>query len=299
MPPAATRALLVFNPDAGRGRHRRHSTFERLCQGLRAGGWAVSAAEDRPATLAGYDVVVACGGDGTLHHLLQPLAALPASARPALAVAPPFGTANIMAHALGCPPGPAAAARWLLRARAVKVVLGRAETAAGVRWFATIASAGFDAAIVHSLEASAAKRRWGKLAFAARAITHWRHHFPAPLELEAAGRRLTADGLLVGLTRFYAGRGRLGQLEGGSIALALHGAPAWLPLQALGLATVGLDRAPRVQRLPPGPIEITTPGIPLELDGEPFGVTPARLSMEPDALTMLMLPLRRRASRGD
>lgn len=284
MPPAT---LLVFNPRAGGNLPQRRRQLTRLAAGLEAGGWKIEIAEGQPRALEGYAAAVSCGGDGTLHHLLQRVMALAPEARPALAVAPPAGTANVMAQALGAPRNPEAAARWLLRSRPCLMPLGRAETSAGARYFATLASAGYDAAIVHRLEGSAAKRRWGKLAFAVAALTGWRRYFPAPLALEAAGRGFAADGVVVGLTQYYAGRGRLGQPAPHAIALALAGAPRWLAVQALCLATIGLERAPRVTRLPPGPVAITTPGIPLELDGEAWGHTPARLSVEPAAVTFL------------
>jgi diacylglycerol kinase family enzyme len=60
-----------------------------------------------------------------------------------------------------------------------------------------------------------------------------------------------------------------------------------LPLQALWLLRRGLEHAPAVERLPPGPVEITTPDLPLQLDGEPAGHTPVRIEVLPAAIRAL------------
>ncbi|MGH9482973.1 MAG: diacylglycerol/lipid kinase family protein [Terriglobales bacterium] len=294
---SATRALIVFNPAAGRHPRRRAADVHELVRELRAGGWEAEMAETEAAQGAapavarglekGCSVLVACGGDGTLNQIAETLAARGALSAPALAVAPPFGTANVYANALGCPRRPQAAARWLLAARLRLRPLGLASSPSGVRHFLSIASVGYDAAIARDLSAQA-KQRWGKLAYAARAAVAWRQYFPAPLEYAVAGRTGRADGVLFGLTPLYGGRLKLGRPGAdGAIALALSGAPRLLPLQAGYLLTRGLEGAPGVTRLPSGPVGIATPGLPLELDGEPAGATPVTLALAPYPIRVL------------
>ncbi|HUX66145.1 MAG TPA: diacylglycerol kinase family protein [Terriglobales bacterium] len=294
---SATRALLIFNPIAGRNPASRTARVEALARGLRRGGWTVDiAATDAergafPAAerglCAGYSVLVGCGGDGTLNQIAHAIASAPAP-HPALAVAPPFGTANVYARAIGCPGHPAAAARWLLRARPQPRPLGLAVTSDGPRHFLAVASIGYDAAVVRDLH-PAAKRRWGKLAFVASVGVAWRRYFPASFDYEAGNLCGRADGLMLALTPFYAGRLHLGRPgPDGALALALRGAPRLLPLQALFLLTCGLEFAPGVERLPPGSITVTTPGRPLELDGEFVGATPATLSVVAAAVHVLV-----------
>ena len=55
----------------------------------------------RQAILAGCDTIFACGGDGTIHNIVQVLA----GTHVALAVLP-MGTANALAHDLGLPLDP-------------------------------------------------------------------------------------------------------------------------------------------------------------------------------------------------
>lgn len=277
----APRARVVFNPTAGRHPERRQAQFAQLCRALEGHGWRLS---DSGAA----EVVIACGGDGTLHAVLQELAPQEATTRPALGVAPPFGTANVLAHALGVPGHPEAAAAWLHRAWQQgprQLPVGVAETAAGARYFLTMAGAGYDAYVVRTVT-EAAKRRWGRWAFAACAATAWRQYFPAPLALDCAPHQ--ADGLIYSLIHTYAGRLRLGRMPpSGPLVLALTGAPLWLPLQALALATVGLAHAPGVRRLDCQAVAIATAGRPLQLDGEAAGTTPVRLRLHPDGVRFL------------
>ncbi|HXE31292.1 MAG TPA: diacylglycerol kinase family protein [Terriglobales bacterium] len=291
------RALLVWNPTAGRRPARRRRQLQQLTQGLQGGGWQVGVAETDPVSGArsaaargvdaGCDVIIGCGGDGTLHEIVQVLAETPANQAPALAVAPPWGTANIMACALGVPPSAAKAAAWLLQAQARPAALGVATTPAGRRYFVAVASVGFDASIVHGVQ-PAAKRRWGKLAFVGAAATAWPRYFPAQLEYDCGDRRGAADAVLIGLTRFYGGRLRLGRVgpTGDAIQLALRGGPWLLPVQALGLLTRGLEYAPGVERLGPDPVAVLTPGLPVQLDGEAAGLTPVTFAVEPGRLRL-------------
>ena len=100
------RVGFVVNPAAGHGRSRRLA--DRLEAALRACGAAVArrstagpgdATALATAALAeGVDVVVACGGDGTVNEVVQALAGT--SSR--LAVSP-GGRGNDLARALGIP----------------------------------------------------------------------------------------------------------------------------------------------------------------------------------------------------
>ena len=296
---ARRQALILFNPAAGRQPQRRARQVRSLAAELQAGGWTVAieptaakgdaGRKTRAAAERGCDVVIGCGGDGTLQQIAQALVEtqLAGAQPPLLAVAPPWGTANTFACTLGCPNRPRRAARWLLRAQPRALPLGELENAAGERrYFLSIGSAGYDAAIVHSVR-GATKKKWGKLAFAA-AATLWRRYFPAPMQLTAGGSPTTADGVMLALTRFYGGRLRLGRpAPDGALTLLLRGAPRLLPLQGLALVSLGLVHAPGVERLPRPEVAITTPGIPLEVDGEPAGLSPARLRLSPQKLQVL------------
>lgn len=105
------------------------------------------------AAAAGVDLVVAFGGDGTNHSVINALAE-----RPGLGAAfgsLPVGTGTDWARALGIPSDPAAAVDWLMRAKPVLCDLGRLEyrdaqngDLPARRFFLNISSAGVSGAIV-------------------------------------------------------------------------------------------------------------------------------------------------------
>src|SRR5580698_3045467 len=96
------KALLLYNPLAGRRHGRRVNEVERAQAVLRAGGVEVtSAATPGPSDAAGQvkqaikdgcDTVFACGGDGTVHDVVQGLV----RSNAALGIIP-LGTANSLA----------------------------------------------------------------------------------------------------------------------------------------------------------------------------------------------------------
>src|SRR5260370_41048589 len=74
------------------------------------------------AVAGGSDTVFACGGDGTIHDVIQELA----GTQVALAILP-FGTANALAHDLGIPLRPSDAAQVAVKGPIRRLPLGRIE----------------------------------------------------------------------------------------------------------------------------------------------------------------------------
>lgn len=172
------RAALIFNPNAGRGGHRGCASLERALAALqnsniqaeilptRAPGTAAAQALD--AANNGADLVFACGGDGTLHEILQGLAFHPSATVGIL----PLGSANALARHLGLSFEPAEAVRQQLQFSAQVIPLGRVtcETAEGPRsrYFAVMTGAGPDGMLVYRMIA-AGKQRLGRSMYYLRA----------------------------------------------------------------------------------------------------------------------------------
>ena len=115
------KAALFYNPLSGRRRTRRLANVEAALAVLRRGGVEAGAEptqsqagageQARQAIASGCDTVIACGGDGTAHDVLQGMVGSEA----ALGIIP-LGTANALAHDLRLPLSPKGAARALLTA---------------------------------------------------------------------------------------------------------------------------------------------------------------------------------------
>ena len=99
--------LLIFNPTAN------HGLAGRTDSGLRAAArsaaglvWVDTAYPGNAVELArraaedGYELVIAVGGDGTVHEVVNGLMQVPPGARPRLAVIP-FGSGNDFSNAIG------------------------------------------------------------------------------------------------------------------------------------------------------------------------------------------------------
>ncbi len=161
------RAGLIINPKAGRGSFE--TVRSEVVRVLAKHGFEVQVNATTPEpesarTLAleasrSCDLVIACGGDGTVHGVLQGVAGTSAT----LGVLP-FGTANALARNLLLPVNPVLAVEKLLSFKPRQVPLGRAETAAGKRWFTVMAGAGPDGSLVHEMQL-AAKARIGRRAY--------------------------------------------------------------------------------------------------------------------------------------
>jgi YegS/Rv2252/BmrU family lipid kinase len=183
------KAALLYNPLSGGRRPRRLADVEAAAQVLRSAGVEVftaatrSAAETgdqaQEAVAAGCDTVLACGGDGTIHDVLQGMVGSPA----ALGIIP-LGTANALAHDVGLPLSPVAAARAALAAKKRRIAVGRVEYLdfsgnRASRYFTVAAGVGVDAHLFYKLN-PLAKSRLGMASYYAKATCLWLTH---PLQL--------------------------------------------------------------------------------------------------------------------
>jgi diacylglycerol kinase (ATP) len=189
------RALLLYNPVAGRRRHRR--LLPRILEALRRGGLETEArptsgprgaiAAARAAAAGGADVVIAYGGDGTVREVAEGLL----GSETALGVLP-GGTTNVVSIAFGLGTEPVAAAGRLGELAPAPVDVGLC----GGHPFLMQASSGVEAYLMARLD-SRLKARFGfggpvLQAFAALA----RYSYPS-LEFEADGRADAATGVMV------------------------------------------------------------------------------------------------------
>jgi diacylglycerol kinase (ATP) len=313
------KAILLYNPASGRRHHRREADVEIAAGVLRAAGVEVVVSETLGTTRTavqvsqqiadGCDAVIACGGDGTIHDVLQGLVGTGA----ALGVIP-LGTANSLAKDLGLPASPAAAARALLAAKPRHIAVGHilCKGASGEsisRYFTVTAGIGADAEVFSNLSANH-KRRLGHAAYYVEAtrllLTHPFHRFKA--QFKETGKSQVQDvqienaevtQLLAVRIRNFGGLLRElapgASLERNDLRLVLFRTRGrWTILSyALRAALNGKWNVPGVdlafadsvicEPLPGSPSPIF-----VEADGEPLGTLPAEISVVRDALTLLM-----------
>lgn len=183
------RALLITNPAAARTQPR---AVDAVMRTLRSAGWEAEVlATGGPGDarrLAEYgvaekvDVVAVFGGDGTT---MQAAAAL-VGTEVSLGVIP-GGTGNLLAGNLRIPASPERAARSLVAGRPRPFDLGRMERPDGLYYFAVACGAGYDARVMAGT-LSEHKRRWGMAAYVATTLR-------LIGEIRSAAHVITIDGV--------------------------------------------------------------------------------------------------------
>ena len=182
------RVALIYNPASGQHSSRRRAAIDKALSILREAGIEAEAlqtfAPNSAGVLAeqaisrGCDTILACGGDGTVHEVLQSLV----GTNVALGVVP-LGTANALAANLGLRSSPGKVARKLLTAAPVRVSVGQisyrdATGATRSRYFTVTAGVGFDALFLSRLDPGL-KRRFGYLLYLVEGLRVWAtHSFP-------------------------------------------------------------------------------------------------------------------------
>jgi len=149
------RIKLIVNPNADMGNAwRQASDLRPVVEAAGGADWSgtvypTHATElARQAAEAGYELVIAAGGDGTVHEVVNGLMQVPRARRPRLGVVP-LGSGNDFAHAVGITaPTPAQALHQVLQGVPRRIDIGRVEDEHGrVEFFDNTFGIGFDATV--------------------------------------------------------------------------------------------------------------------------------------------------------
>ena len=314
------KATILFNPNSGRGRKRRDRELDISIGIIQSAGVHTDLTicrssheaniHARYAVAAGSDTVFACGGDGTIHDVIQGLAGTPV----ALAILP-FGTANALAHDLGLPLRPSEAARVAVNGTVRRIPLGRVEYEdfegkAAARYFTVAAGIGVDAHLFYKLT-SHLKNNSGMGAYYLKAWQLWATYNMRRFEVEysnGSGHKQQAllTELLAVRIRFF----------GNVLRELVPGAHLGLPdLRAVMCRTAsrnaylqyvtaallgwrerkidGIDLVSCSEIVCQLPESARTSSkhedrVYIEADGELLGRLPVRMTMQPDALSLVV-----------
>jgi YegS/Rv2252/BmrU family lipid kinase len=308
------RVALIYNPQSGQYSSRHAASLQAALKLLREAGIEAEALEtDGPGsakTLAtaavrnGFDTLLACGGDGTVHEVLQCLV----GTNVALGVMP-LGTANALAQDLGLGTSPVKAVRKLLEAVPTQVPVGRIfySDNSGMQrscYFTVAAGVGADALLMASLDAGL-KRRFGYVLYLVEAVRIWATHpfplFSANFALNGNGHIKAADVSQLLAVRVRSFGGALGTLAPGAtlrsetlslISFKTRSRFRYLRFLLAVVAgrhtfsdDVELVEATRVECRPRNGSK--TP-IYVEADGEVLGALPAQMEVASEMLTLLV-----------
>jgi YegS/Rv2252/BmrU family lipid kinase len=298
--PRFRNAALIYNPQAGRRRERRLRDLARATDLLAANGIAVTLVATtgagsgtelaRRERAAGRDLLIACGGDGTINEVVNglvgseiPLAVLPA------------GTGNVLAKELGLPWNIWRAAEYIPRGVVRRIALGRAASPEwGERHFLSVAGAGADANLVYRINQKE-KLNLGILSFWLEGFRQLARYDFREFLVQADGQGLSATLVMVGRTRHYGGPiqvTRRASLFADDFEVAIFARrPRPMYLVYLLAQWFGcLERFPgvrfvRAQRVVARPL---AQPVYAQVDGELAGRLPVEFTLVPDALSLLL-----------
>lgn len=257
------------------------------------------------AVARGSDVILVCGGDGTINEVINGLT----PSRVPLGILP-GGTANILARELRLPLNPVRAARHLARWSPRRIALGHARwdgaatpqtggdrrTLAGSRYYASVAGIGYDAHIVYKLSPWL-KVRLGVAGYVIEALRQFVLYSYPKFSCRSNGHARNATFAVVHRTRLYAGWLHMAPtadlfashfavctFSSSSRARYILYAIAVLVRQHLRMDDVDLEEATSVGCA----VSDASTTVRFELDGELVGVLPVTFEIVPDALTLLV-----------
>jgi len=296
------RTTLIYNPAAGRLRGRSRARLDRAAKILERAGHAISMSPTtgpgtagdmaRQAIAAGAEFIVAAGGDGTINEVLDGVANTPVP----LGILP-AGTANVLATELGLPHGLGHAATSMSECVAKRIAIGRLDCGSKPRHFLSMAGVGFDAHIVYNLSAGL-KQRLGKAAYWVGGFSQVAGRFPEfQVEIDGATREVCSFAL-ISRVRNYGGDFEIAQSIGlldncFEVVLFRGRTPFPYFKYLFGLTTGRLAGMRGVSFLKAQCIRVSDPEdrrIYIQVDGESAGHLPTRVSLVPDAVTLLVPP---------
>lgn len=296
-------ASIIFNPFAGGGHPARPAQLEEARRILGAAGIETDL---RPTASAGHagkiaaaiiaegrHMIVVCGGDGTLHEVIN---GIPGSKVPVALL--PAGTANIMAKELRIPWNIPRAAALIPRGTPARIALGAMNPLgkkSARRYFICVAGAGADGALVHALD-PALKLKTGIIAYWMEGgMQLLRYKFPQ-FRVTADGKEIVATLVVIGRTKNYGGPFRIttgANLFEDQFELAMFSSRSALRyLWYLPACWMGrLHKLKDVHYLKTASFKCEALGadpVYAQVDGEPCPPLPLEFTIVPDALTLVV-----------
>jgi diacylglycerol kinase (ATP) len=284
---------MLVNPTAG----MRPTSIEQVEAELRNRGATVEVAATsragegpeiaRQAAESGADVLLACGGDGTLNEAINGIA----GTNTALATFP-AGTVNVWAREVGIPSDPARNAALIWEGERRRVDLGRA----GDRYFLLMAGIGLDADVAARVTRPE-KRRWGPLAYVGRGVVT---AFRWPLQrmwilLDDRSIRRRVLFAVIGNTRLYGGVVNITHhavADDGMLDVCIFGGRQGMLDKVAHAFRVALrqhTRVPTVEYYRAHQITLVTrPRMYVQVDGDTIGQTPMQFAAVPRALNVVV-----------
>lgn len=292
-------AVLISNPNAGRGGKQREREVARFCESLKRCGVEVevlnTSGPNDAARLAkraaeeGARVVIVSGGDGTINEALQGL--IGTGARLGIWAR---GTANVLARELRLPFDAESAANVIARGRSKQVHVGCAtvEETGERRYFLLMAGVGLDASVVSRVRPRL-KRKIGEAAFWYSGLGHLARWRPIPFNVEVDGQTLRATFAAIGKAAHYGGglsvtpRARLEEAEFELCVVNSKSRLHFLHLLSQAMRREGVTKEIGGVRFIRTARARVTGDAPVQIDGELTGQLPMTFEIAPSTIEII------------
>lgn len=291
---------VIFNPAArGRKAEKLRGSLNELA--LRCHLKPTSSAgeaRDLAATAVreGFETIVAAGGDGTVNEVLNGIGDEPHGFSKTRLGVLPLGTINVFARELTIPLSLEGAWKTILLSQEISIDLPKVEyTCKGnlkARYFAQLAGAGLDSSAVENVS-WALKKKIGAGAYIVAGVKALQSRQPQ-IKASNGVESVTGEMVLIGNGRFYGGNFVLfpkADLRDGQLEVCVFPKVNWdiVCRAGIGLVTRNLLRFSGARELRGTVITLTADQKTfLQLDGENVGELPARFSIEPKKLRVLV-----------
>ena len=291
---ADARPLFIVNPAAGNGRAASalaNASFSGPAEIVYTSSPGDGVRLAHQSALEGFSPVVAVGGDGTVHEVVNGL--MQAPDRPPLGIVA-AGGGNDTVRSLGLPKRPSEAIRLAWSDHSAAIDIGRCNS----RYFINVGGAGLDTIVAAAVNASHGRFAHGKLGYIVQALRELRHYVNAEYRITLDGEVVETPAILVAVAnlRYFAGGMKI--------------APAADPTDGLLDVWIGRDisrlealmlfpaifagqhgRHPRVTHHRVRLVRIESPApLDVQLDGEIVETLPATFEVFPNALRIAGWP---------
>jgi YegS/Rv2252/BmrU family lipid kinase len=197
------KTLFIINPNANMGQAwRQAADLRSVMQEFGGADWTGSVYPTHAIELTKnavrdkYDLIIAGGGDGTVHEVINAIMSFPESERPALGVIP-LGSGNDFSYAVGMDPDPGTALRQIFTGQERRIDIGMIEDGSGRQeYFDNTIGVGFDAIVtIHSHKMPLV--RGFLMYFLAVMQTIFLNHNPVNMNITVDGTKTWQDNLLM------------------------------------------------------------------------------------------------------
>jgi YegS/Rv2252/BmrU family lipid kinase len=234
-------------------------------------------------------VIIAAGGDGTFNEVANGIAGSGIS----MAILP-LGTSNVLAKELGIPEDIEGALEVVVNGAVRPVSLGKIDVIRNAsplsRYFVLMAGIGFDGEAVFRVS-DRVKKISGKGSYIYSGIKTLLHHDPSELTLTIDGRTYSGYSAIIGNAAKYGGNFSVtpdAKITDPVLYVCLFKGKRRLDhlRYVYGIVTGTHLRYADVEYLKADHVEITGEAH-IQIDGDYFGMTPAKISVAPDALRLI------------